>query len=233
MSFFTPEGLSQLAGIESSNNPTVVNSSGHAGLYQFSPTLWTTYAPQAGVDTNLYPTADTAPASVQTQVAQITPASNWLCHDCDAPITAAVASNPALLASSPVTANGSGSSALSFSAPDVAADGSSTGDGITLSPSDALWTVLAGGGAADALTGGSNVAGTNPTTTGIPGTSPDTSGLLAAGSAAANVLPALAATVSDWLTRGGLILLGIILVGVAAWAFASGDIQKTARRAFA
>jgi hypothetical protein len=219
--YFTSEGLSQLQGFESSGDPTVVNSSGHAGLYQFSPSLWQTYAPQAGVSVSDYPTADLAPAELQTQVAAITPACNWLCQDCDAPISAAVAADPTLLTSTPGSAVSDGG--LSFSAPDVPNTGSvdqtfgggGTPDAST-SPFDAIGQVLGGGGGADPLTGGSDVAATNPQTTGVPGTSADTSGVT-------SVLPALAANIEIWLTRGGLILLGIVLIAAAAWALASGE----------
>jgi hypothetical protein len=42
-------------------------------------------------------------------------------------------------------------------------------------------------------------------------------------STSTDVLPALGANITDWLTRGGLVLLGIVLVAAAAWALASGE----------
>lgn len=102
--YFTQEGLNQLAGDESSYNPTATTgASSAAGLYGFTTGTWQQYAPQAGVDIGQYPTADTAPGDVQTQVAAITPASNWLCPGCDSAISNSVNQNSGLLSPQPTT----------------------------------------------------------------------------------------------------------------------------------
>ena len=102
--FFTPVGLQTLSGFESGGISTAQNPSSTAsGLYGFLNSTWQEFAPQVGVDTALYPTAASAPGDVQTQVAAITPASNWLCPGCDAGITQAVSADPSLLTTIPGT----------------------------------------------------------------------------------------------------------------------------------
>ena len=83
--FFTAEGLRQLAGFESSGNPTAQSATSTAsGLYGFTNPTWREFAPQAGVNLSQYPTAASAPADIQTSVAAITPTSHWTCPGCDA-----------------------------------------------------------------------------------------------------------------------------------------------------
>jgi hypothetical protein len=128
MSYFTPEGLQQVALAESSNNPTAVNPSNlsSTGLYGFINSTWTTYANMYSPGlSSIYPTAADAPPAVQTAVAQITPTSNWTCPGCDATISAAVQSDPSLLSSTPVTDTSTGgilNSLNPFSAASIAAD---------------------------------------------------------------------------------------------------------------
>lgn len=71
-----------IAQAESGGNPYAVNplgtSSGNAqGLYQITTGTWQDFAPGAGVDLSQYPTALSAPASVQQQVASTIPLSRW------------------------------------------------------------------------------------------------------------------------------------------------------------
>ena len=47
------------------------------GNFQFITPTWQRFAPKAGVDLKLYPTAMSAPPSVQAQVAAVTPISQW------------------------------------------------------------------------------------------------------------------------------------------------------------
>jgi hypothetical protein len=70
-----------IAGAESSgcsNTNGPFTSSGQAqGCYQITTGTWQQYAPNIGVDLGLYPTAASAPVSVQTQVASSIPLSRW------------------------------------------------------------------------------------------------------------------------------------------------------------
>lgn len=130
--FFTPTGLQLLQGFESSGNPTAQNpSSSASGLYGFLKGTWQQYAPQAGVDTSIFPTAKSAPADVQTQVAAVTPVSNWTCPGCDPGITNAIANDPSLVASVPLAAasnGGGGSVDFSFTPSDPSSTGVGTSD---------------------------------------------------------------------------------------------------------
>lgn len=82
--YWTPYGLTLLAPSENSaGDPTLCNSTGHCGLYQFARTTWQEFAPAAGVNLYDYPTANLAPAEVQTAVALVTPISNWTCPGCN------------------------------------------------------------------------------------------------------------------------------------------------------
>ena len=47
------------------------------GNFQFITPTWQRYAPRAGVDVSKYPTAMSAPPSVQAQVAAVTPINQW------------------------------------------------------------------------------------------------------------------------------------------------------------
>jgi hypothetical protein len=74
--------LGTLIGAESGGSATIVNptatSSGNAsGLYQITSGTWAEFAPRAGVDLGLYPTAGQAPPDIQGQVAGLIPMSRW------------------------------------------------------------------------------------------------------------------------------------------------------------
>jgi hypothetical protein len=84
-----------IAQYESSGNPTAQSSKSTAsGLYGFVNGTWATYAPQAGVSLQQYPTAASAPASVQTAVFYADFNNNgfndWTCPGCDPAATAAI-----------------------------------------------------------------------------------------------------------------------------------------------
>lgn len=113
MAYWSPSALGALAQSESSGQASLVHypnnvawggsstsGSSASGLYGFLTGTWQTYAPQAGVDISQYPYAYTAPASVQTQVAAITPISNWTCPGCNS-TASALAQNPSNVLSSP------------------------------------------------------------------------------------------------------------------------------------
>lgn len=112
-----------------SGDPTKLNYAYDAthtasGLYQFTNTTWRQYASQIGVDLGLYPTAASAPASVQDQVFGQAVARNglndWTCPGCDAPLSNYLSANPSA-SNLPVFAGGTpGSTGLSPSAPGAA-----------------------------------------------------------------------------------------------------------------
>jgi hypothetical protein len=84
-----------IAQYESSGNPTAQSSKSTAsGLYGFVNGTWATYAPQAGVSLQQYPTAASAPASVQTAVFYADFNNNgfndWTCQGCDPAAAAAI-----------------------------------------------------------------------------------------------------------------------------------------------
>lgn len=115
MAYWSPSALSALANSESGGNASLVHypnnvawggsstsGSSATGLYGYLTSTWQQYAPQAGVDISQYPYAYTAPASVQNQVALITPTSAWTCPGCNS-TASALAENPNNIVSSPVT----------------------------------------------------------------------------------------------------------------------------------
>lgn len=76
-------------------NPSVVNPTSNAGgCYQFLPSTWRTWAPQAGIDLSAYPTADKAPVSVQTAafnaMYQARSFADYTCAGCDPKLSAAL-----------------------------------------------------------------------------------------------------------------------------------------------
>ncbi len=86
-----------IAHYESSGNPTSQNplpGSTSSGLYGFLNGTWSRWAPQAGVSLSQYPTAASAPASVQTAVFykdfNTQGFADWTCAGCDARATAAI-----------------------------------------------------------------------------------------------------------------------------------------------
>lgn len=84
-----------IAHYESSGNPSAQsNQSTASGLYGFLNGTWSTYAPQAGVSLSQYPTAASAPASVQTAVFYADFNRNgfndWTCQGCDPAAAAAI-----------------------------------------------------------------------------------------------------------------------------------------------
>jgi hypothetical protein len=114
MAYWSPTALGPLAQSESSGNASLIHfpnntawggsstaGSSASGLYGFTTPTWQTYAPQAGVDISQYPYAYTAPASVQSQVASVTPISNWTCPGCNSTANT-LALSPGNVSSSPM-----------------------------------------------------------------------------------------------------------------------------------
>lgn len=246
--YFTPAGLAALAPTESSGIPTAVNpSSGASGLYGFLDSTWRSFAPQAGVDLNQYPTAASAPASVQTAVAGITPISNWTCPGCNS-LAASIAATPGNVTGTPGTnftapsnapdwfdtsnPPGTPSSQLNpnpSQPPDPNADftfnpsqpadpASATTIPDSQNPQNMVPTV-------DAF--GNPVSAANPSSLlGPLGAILGTGGLAApaltatgntAGASGGDFFSNLAATAWNFAQRGGLIILAIVLIAVGAF----------------
>lgn len=232
--YLSSEGLQALQGFESSGNATAQNpKSSASGLYGFINSTWRQQAGSLGIDTSLYPTAKSAPPNVQTYVAANTPISNWTCPGCDPGFTAALSQNPSYATNTPINTETGSFSSLSFDyAPSYGTTPTDSGFLSGLSTPD--YNSNLGMSPDLAFTGGNNL------TTDLFGNPlPGTSGLIGA----AGPFNIGAADLggggksSDWWTnaitilynlfqRGGLILLGIILLGAAAWALARSEGMK-------
>jgi hypothetical protein len=232
--YFTPEGLQQVALFESSNNPTAQNPSSTAsGLYGFTNSTWAQYVEMYSPGLSaIYPTAASAPADIQTAVAQITPSSNWTCPGCDASITTAVQADPSLLSSTPITA-------AIVSSPDDYSGGT-TGTGSFLDSLSSLNPFAAStiandpnnpggtGTGAQAPVGGasslnpfsSNAIANDPNNPGGTGTGAQSpAGQLASWlSGASSWWQTAVADVENILERGGFAFLAIVLIAVGLWA---------------
>ena len=95
----TPSILALIAQYESSDNPTAQSSTSSAsGLYGDINSIWAEALADCGCgSTAEYPTAASAPASVQTAanaaLIDQNGLSDWLCAGCDAPLAAAIAAD--------------------------------------------------------------------------------------------------------------------------------------------
>lgn len=115
---------------ESGGDYSIINqtpTSYTSGAYQFTNGTWQQYAPLAGVDTAIYPTAASAPPSLQDQVFQAAVQQNglndWTCPGCDPALTQYIANNPSVL-SLPILNGGTSATGLT----------SGTGSGTQTSP---------------------------------------------------------------------------------------------------
>lgn len=97
-----------------SGDPTKLNYAYDAthtasGLYQITNSTWNAYAPGAGVDTSIYPSAASAPSNVQNSVFGAIVAQrglqDWTCAGCNPPLSNYLVSDPSA-ASLPVFAGG-------------------------------------------------------------------------------------------------------------------------------
>jgi hypothetical protein len=226
VSFWTPQALGPLAQSESSGNASLIHypsgytSSGirssASGLYGYLDSTWQTYAGQAGVDTSLYPRAYMAPASVQNQVALITPTSNWTCPGCNA-TASRLATDPSNVTGSTIAAGPADSASGANSG--VGPDSNPLGSSVTQNPSGTSTTSgsgLAGDtGQGAPVTQGLQTGTINAIQTWVTsienavGTS--FSGALKSGQTA---VATWFAGVENWFVRFGLIVLGIILVAI-------------------
>ena len=223
MAFWTPQALGPLAQSESSGNASLIHypsgytpsgaRSSASGLYGYLDSTWQTYATQAGVDTSLYPRAYMAPASVQNQVALITPTSNWSCPGCNAKASV-LEGTPGMttgsaIASGPVD-NSQGSLPASATSTDP------LGSSVTQNPSGASST--SGGTAAQ---GTPIQTALQPEEVSQIGTwisgieSAFGGGLKSAITAAETGLATYFGGIQNWFIRAGLIILGVVLLAVA------------------
>jgi hypothetical protein len=238
MSFWTPQALGPLAQSESSGNASLIHypsgytpsgvRSSASGLYGYLDSTWQTYASQAGVDTSLYPRAYMAPASVQNQVALITPTSNWTCPGCNA-TASRLATNPANVTGSPLS---------SAAVPDNSSGGTPasdpTGTSVTMNPAGT------GSTTAPPAQGTQIQTALQPEETSFI-TSTVNQIESAFGGAFAGALKsgqtAVAtwfAGIENWFVRFGIIVLGIILVAIGLvvlmWDHGGQQVATTAGR---
>lgn len=187
------------------------------GSYSFVTDTWQRYARAAGVSLAQYPTANSAPQSVQDQVFAQAVATrglgDWTCPGCNPALNDYLGQHPEA-ANLPVFASGTGGDTLTM-APDqgITQDfwGGTPGPGGSPGLSQPIYS--------DPATGGAAVQGepqTGPGSTAQSGQS---------------VLPALGIDIADLFTRGGLVLLAIVLIGAAAWALSRGELGQQVRRA--
>jgi hypothetical protein len=247
MSYWTPEALPKLRSSEGRYDqihyPTGYTSSGvrssASGGYGFLDSTWRTYAGQAGVDTNQYPRAYMAPPAVQDQVAAITPVSNWTCPNCNS-TASRLARNAAYVSSTPQSGTGgSGGDSSGFSTSDDPAftQGSldvRTPSDLTPAEREALSGLNRdyGGGSDQPLSGGVNPNSfIDPS---IPPLEPDPNNPQAPypftgqPQQQGGGLGAILTWGWDKLLRLALIVLGVLLVIVAAWAMVRGEFDPVA-----
>jgi hypothetical protein len=220
--YWTPAALPALAQSESSGNPTICNASGHCGLYQYSTPTWDAYAPAAGVDLSVYPTANTAPADVQSSVALVTPISNWTCPGCNS-AAAGFAATPGYTTSSPGTLTDGLPGSEGFS------PGTASSPGFIYNPDTGTYFNPDTGAVALPGTPGLTPPGGAGAGEGMPGDlgTGGTGGLANAGAQWWNTLVTI---IGDYLVRFGLVLLALILIGVAAWALSKERSQTSPAR---
>jgi hypothetical protein len=233
---------------ESGGNYTAQNPTSTAsGAYQFTNPTWQQYAGQIGVDTSQYPTAASAPPSVQDAVFQQAVSQrglgDWTCPGCNSPLTEYVASNdvsglPVLegYGSNGTTANiGTGALSGGYIAPDGSYVPAQSIPGVT--PNSAAPPLV-----------GSTSSSTAAQLGGMPGELLDqpfqfglTTGLsnavnswitgaeTAVGNTFKNAMQAMFGSVINWVTRGFLILVGLVILALALWRLLDPGGEKTAR----
>jgi hypothetical protein len=200
-----------------------------SGYYQIINSTWQSYARQAGVDTNLYPTAMSAPADVQTQVASTIPLKAWVNFS---PTTAAAvqrdfgALDPNMTLGQINAAHGGGT----LAGTGVNTGGLSTGERAPISgPPGSISPELGPGGALGA-SGAVTITpdpSTNLVSVGLaPQLAKGVSDAVNAGIATVTApIKAAFATAADWFGRGAIIAVGLILAAFALWRVLSPDVS--------
>jgi hypothetical protein len=213
----------------SGGNYTAVNpQSGAGGAYQFVPSTWNQYAGQIGVDTSLYPTAQSAPPAVQDAVFNQAVAQrglgDWTCPGCNPALTSYVASNDV----SALPLEGYGSNGV---VPYTGADGIPT---VNVTPSGTTGqpaTTSGGGSGSGGSSAGAGATGLSvgylpPAQTGGPMTLGLATGVTTAisnwiggiessvGTAFENALSGVLGTAGNYLMRFFLICIGIVVLAI-------------------
>jgi resuscitation-promoting factor RpfA len=212
-----------------------------SGAYQFTNPTWLQYAPQAGVDTGLYPTAASAPPALQDavfqQAYQTRGLADWTCPGCDAPLTAAYNANPSAVTSLPVLAStdpgfgGSSGSGVEEPSIDV---------GPTYNPSLPAGTpgseyTPGGSTTQSGTTTGAAGAGALPSGTGTPvsvGLQPSATGIVssletAVGNWMSNAAATLFGSIENAALRMFLFIIAIVLLAIGLWKAMDPDGTKT------
>ena len=249
MAFWSASALPSLAQSESGGQASLVHypnnvawggssSSGSSasGLYGFLTGTWQTYAPQAGVNISQYPYAYTAPASVQTQVAAITPISNWTCAGCNSTASALANQSGNVLANPDASLSGGQLTNVSLNDPATTTT-DQLGGGIDPVTGQPDWVIP------DVNVGAGDVTGTSPTgtATGSGSSNPISALTGAAGmgnvtlnfgqqatqllgnlvqapiSAAESAIGSWFSSVTNWFTRGFLLVFAAVIILVALW----------------
>ena len=233
-------------------NPTSTAS----GAYQFTNSTWQQYAGAAGVNTSQYPTAASAPPAVQDAVfAQAVSQSGlqpWTCPGCNSALSSYVGAND--VSQLPVFAEGYGSNGTSggsggdfyidpsggTASPNIGAGSSASGSSGSGSSAGNTGTTVSGAVGADvgyvppAQTGGPEDTGLSPgaanTIAGV-GTS-IASGVGGAITGVGNTLTTITGgwlqDIENWVGRGFLILLAIVILLVALWRIMDPSGSKVA-----
>jgi hypothetical protein len=218
-------------------DPTLCNASGHCGLYQYSTATWQEFAPKAGVDISLFPTADTAPSAVQTAVAGVTPITHWTCPNCNSQ-AAGFAATPGFVTSSPglTLADGPADTSSGFSTNQdplsITAVDPVTGEATATSSAAAPSTDLGGLALPD--------AGTPQTIGLLPGLAKDIQGWVTGaetktGAAFAAANTGWLGTIQNAFVRFFLILGALVIAAIALYRLTdpSGEKLKTLLRSAA
>jgi hypothetical protein len=215
---------------------TAVNrQSGAGGAYQFVPTTWKQYAGQIGVNTSQYPTAQSAPPQVQDAVFQQAVSQrglgDWTCPGCNSPLTQYVAAND--VSGLPVM-EGYGSNGVTTT---TGPDGIPTVD-VTPSGGNNPPATTSGGGTGSGQTGlgvGAEIGYTPPASTGGPSTVGLAPGVASqintiASNAINTVTGGLTGwfdSIENWVGRGFLILIAVVVLLVALWRIMDPSGEKT------
>jgi hypothetical protein len=212
-----------------------------SGYYQIINSTWQQYARQAGVDTNLYPTAMSAPKDVQTQVASQIPLRAWVNF---APTTAAAvqrdfgALDPNMtlgqinaqhgggtLAGQGVNTGGlttpvsTGVNPASID-PELGPGGALGAGGVTVQPDPASEATLAIGLQPMLAKGITDTVNKAVETVTAP-------------------IKAAFASLANWFTRGALIVVGVVIMALALWSilapqgYKPGDVASAAMQSAA
>ena len=256
MSGTTPSIFSLIAQAESgSANVYGPNtSSGQAqGYYQITTGTWNDFAPAAGVSLAQYPTPYSAPENVQTAVASVIPFSRWANSTQNyvqqqlgpldtSQTVGSLAGIPGglSLSSPPDSSSQDGFGAVIDVAPGGYDPSAAAGQpGSELAPLGSTNQSGILGGNAAATAEASTPGYLPPSETGGPAATGITPGLAAGisswigniessvGGAFTKAVGAAFGGIEDWVTRGFLILIGVVILSIALWRIAAPDVSPS------